>query len=294
LECIVLGTVAATLTRVPAIVNAVAGLGSNFTGLSVRAHLLRSLLGAALKMAFNRSRVIFQNPDDFEALHRIGLLRGTHAHVIRGSGVDTARFLPSPKPYAAGRGTVLLASRLLWAKGIGDFVQAARLVQARLSGLRFVVAGVADSGSPGSIPERQIAAWREEGTVEFLGHCDEMSLLLGNVDLVVLPTYYGEGVPRILLEAAASGLATVATDMPGCREITRHGHSGLLVPPRDPVRLAEAVEELMLDPDRRARMGARGRELVCAEFSEAQVNEATLKVYVAAMGDSRRRRKAGR
>jgi glycosyltransferase involved in cell wall biosynthesis len=143
----------------------------------------------------------------------------------------------------------------------------------------FLIAGEGDQGNPGSVPPEVINRWRDEGVVEFLGHREDMQTLIEKADLIVLPTYYGEGVPRILVEAAASGKALVATDMPGCREIVRQRLNGLLVPARDSQALANAIKEILSDDICRARMGRHSRQLACEHFSETQVINATLKVY---------------
>ena len=283
LECILLGSLAASLSGVPAVVNAAAGLGSIFTGRSVRARILRRPVGALLKLAFRGSEAILQNPEDLDGLVAAQIVDRSHAHLIRGSGVDMGQFAAPLRDHIAGVGKILLASRLLRAKGIGEFVEAARRLKPSFPRLSFLVAGRPDRGSPDAIPSDDIARWSSTGLVEFLGHRDDMSALLADAALVVLPTRYGEGVPRILIEAAASGLPLVATDVPGCREIVRHRHNGLLIPPHDPGALAAAIQQLMLDPVERAQMGQRSRAIAHDEFSAELVHSETIKVYSVAL-----------
>ena len=289
LECILLGSLAASLTKVPAVVNAVAGLGSIFTARSALAHVLRRPVGGLLKLAFRNAEAILQNPEDLEQLVAARIVDGAHAHLIRGSGVDIDRFAAPLRNGGTGAGKVLLASRLLRAKGIGEFVEAARQLRSKLPDVRFQVAGTSDLGSPDAVPQEKIERWGSEGIIEFLGHREDMPALLKEVAVVALPTYYGEGVPRILIEAAASGLPLVATDVPGCREVVHHGENGLLIEPRDPLALAAAVEGLMLNPQERARMGARSRAIACEQFSEQQVLGETMKVYELASRGARSR-----
>src|SRR5206468_1936880 len=151
------------------------------------------------------------------------------AVLIRGSGVDCQTFHPREEP--TGRPMVLMASRLLWDKGVRHFVEAARQIRKSDDSARFVLAGEPDFGNPEAIPVPQIQAWVQEGAIEWLGRRDDMPDLLAKASVVVLPTMYGEGVPKILLEAAATGRPIVATDVRGCREIVKHGINGLLVPP---------------------------------------------------------------
>jgi len=175
---------------------------------------------------------------------------------------------------------------LLWSKGVGDYVAAARSLTRAGLDADFLIAGAPDPGSPDSIPEKVIESWRAEDDVMFLGHVDDMDQLLKTVDIVVLPSRYAEGVPRILLEAAASAIALVATDRPGCREIVVHNITGVLVPPGDVAALADALRSLIVDPARRTALGQAARRKAQLEFEESQVIQATIEVYREAIGMS--------
>src|SRR5262249_12301663 len=173
-----------------------------------------------------------------------------------------------------GRPVVLMASRLLWSKGVGEFVTAARVLRNRGIRARFVLVGEPDSGHPSAVPVRTLAHWREARYVEWPGWQLDMPALIAQSHIVCLPSYYGEGVPRILLEAAASGRPIIGTDTPGCREIVRHGHNGLLVPAGDGEALAGAIAQLIENAPLRADMGNRGREIAGIEFSVERVIDA--------------------
>ena len=274
LKPVVYGSLAARLAGVPVVVNAVAGTGwlFNATGGARRAlrPLLRRLLGALLA----RTQVIVQNPDDAQVMAGIDL---GHVHLVRGAGVDTDVF--APRPEAPGPVVILLASRLLWTKGVGDFATAARLLRERGVDARCVLVGEPDPDNPDFVPEAQLRAWEAAGDLQWRGRRDDMPDVLAGAHVVCLPSFYGEGVPKALIEAAACGRPIVTTDMPGCREIVRDGENGLLVPPRDPARLADALARLAGDADLRRRLGARGRERAVAEFGERQVIAATLDIY---------------
>jgi glycosyltransferase involved in cell wall biosynthesis len=205
------------------------------------------------------------------------------SNLIRGSGVNLEKFKPCTTRPSSGNKYVLLASRLLRAKGIAEYVEAAHLVRQQMPEAVFLIAGEADQGNPGSVPHEVIDRWKGEADVEFLGHSEDMQALIEKADLIVLPTYYGEGVPRILIEAAASGKPLVATDMPGCREIVQHKLNGLLIPARDSGALANAIREILPDAICCARMGRYSRQLASEQFSEAQVINATLQVYKRAL-----------
>lgn len=277
LKPVVYGSLAARLAGVPAVVNAVAGTGWLFNATSGLRRLLRPLLRRVLGAVLANTQVIVQNPDDAQVMAGIDL---RHVHLVRGAGVDTTVFAPRPEP--AGVPVLLLASRLLWTKGVGDFAAAARLLRERGVAARCVLVGTPDPDNPDFVPEAEIRRWEAEGLLEWWGHRDDMPGVLASAHVVCLPSYYGEGVPKALIEAAACGRPIVTTDMPGCREIVRDGENGLLVPARDPARLAEALSALAGDPARRARLGARGRERVLAEFAEARVVADTLAIYAAA------------
>lgn len=279
-KCMLYGSLAARLAGIPAIVNSVTGLGYAFTGGDWRRRLLQAVIRAGYRFAFNETQIIFQNPDDCALFLDKRFADPAQANLIRGSGVDLSLFQPSPEP--DGRPLVLLAARMLWDKGVGEFVEAAR--QLRSSGLdaRFVLVGDTDAGNPSAIPLGQLRAWQKEGIVEWLGWRDDMPLVMASANIACLPSYK-EGLPRFLLEAGASGRPIVTTDVPGCREVVRHGVNGLLVPARDPGFLAQALQTLLADAGMRHRLGAQGRRLVEEEFSLEKVIQATLAVYEKAL-----------
>jgi glycosyltransferase involved in cell wall biosynthesis len=187
-------------------------------------------------------------------------------------------------PEPDGPPVVLLVSRMLWEKGIGDFVEAARLLRADNTNARFVLVGKPDPENPSSIPEKQLRAWVDSGFVEWWGHQPGMENVFLNASVVCLPSSYGEGVPRVLIEAASCGRAIVTTDAPGCREIVRNGENGILVPLRNPEALARALDILIRDPVLRFKMGARGREIAVSEFSEEIVIAQMLSLYQQSVG----------
>jgi len=229
--------------------------------------------------------MIFQNPEDLDDFVGMRLVHDAHTVLIRGSGVDCVAFHPTPEP--AGRLIVMLASRMLWDKGVKEFVEAARLIRGEDQTPRFVLVGAPDVGNPGAIPVAQMTAWSDEGAVEWWGQRDDMPSVLAQASIVVLPTTYGEGVPKILLEAAAAGRPIVATDMRGCREIVRPSVTGFLVPPGDSTALALAIKRLLASKDLRATFGRAGRSLAEAEFAESVIVAQTLAVFRTVLSDGR-------
>ena len=286
LKAVVYGGLAARLcARIPS-VNSIAGLGHVFTARNFSMRILKTLVLSLLRLALRdrKAQTIFENNEDRKLLMTARVVRPERSVVIGGVGVNPTEFSPLAEP--DGVPLVLLASRMLWEKGVGEFVKAAETLKKAGLRARFVLAGVPDPGNPASIPEAQLRAWADEGFVEWWGQQGDMPQVLAQSNVVCLPSAYGEGLPRILIEAAACGRAIVTTDVPGCRDIVRHEENGLLVPVRDAKALAEALARLLNDPGLRARMGGRGREIFLSGFTEEQVLEQTLSVYRAALGSS--------
>ena len=282
IKCVLYGTIAAKLSGIRAVVNAVTGLGPVFLGTDWKARALRPALKWFYRnvLTARRVRVVFQNQDDLQTFTHLHLVIPDRTIIIRGSGVDLQRFAPRPgHPDEPPTPIVLFASRLIREKGIVEFVEAARLLKRRGVQAVFQVAGSPDSGNHSSVTAADLKAWQEEGLVDLLGHVDEVDDLIAPASLVVLPSYR-EGTPRILLEAASMGKAIVATDVPGCREAVVHGENGLLVPARDASALADAIEALLRDPARRAQMGENGRRKMVREFDCEDVARRTGQVYV--------------
>lgn len=282
----VYGSLAARLAGVPARVSAVAGMGYVFASQEPKARLLRPVVRASMRLALGgrNARLILQNPDDVTLFERARLVHPTRIRLIPGSGVDCRRFQPGSRQELGSRFRVLLAARLLWDKGVAEYVEAARRLRAEGRDIAFLLAGTPDLGNPASVPETAIRGWMDEGLLQWLGHVEDMVALLGAVDVVVLPSYR-EGLPKSLIEAAACGLPLVTTDAPGCREVVSDGVDGLLVPVRDAVALARAIARLQDDAALRERLGAAARAKALAQFDERIVIERTIAVYRELLGE---------
>jgi glycosyltransferase involved in cell wall biosynthesis len=282
-KCAVYGGIAARAAKVPATVNAVAGMGYVFSSDKIKARVLRPVVRTLMRGALGGggSRLILQNPDDAQAFASHRLVPERHIRLIRSSGVDTKRFSPGPsRPQSQRPLQVLLAARLLWEKGIGEFVEAAALLGGQGRNLKFLLAGQPDDGNPGSVRREQVEDWQRQGLITWLGHVEDMPTLLRSVDVMVLPSYYREGVPRSLIEGAASGLALITTDEPGCREVvSQHGIDGLHVKPRDAESLAAAIAALDDDRELLDRLGRHARGKALQEFDEGMVIDRTIEVY---------------
>ena len=275
---ILYGTVAARLAGVSAMVHAMPGMGYVFVNDQLLARVLRHGVALGFKAAFSGKgvRVIIQNPDNHETWIERGVMTRERSVVIRGVGIDTKRFAPTAEP--DGPPLVILPARLLYDKGVAEYVEAARILRDRGVKARFALVGVGDPGNPASVPPEDTQRWAQEGIMELFGWRDDMPEVLAQAHVVCLPSY-GEGLPTALLEAASCGKPLVATDVFGCREVVKDGMNGFLVPAKDAPALADALEKLIRDPELRARMGAAGRKLVEDEFSLESVGARTLDVY---------------
>jgi glycosyltransferase involved in cell wall biosynthesis len=262
-----------------AIVNAPVGMGYVFCSGERLARLLRPLLRLGYRLLLNprRSQVIFENPDDAADFVNNGVVREADAVVIRGAGVDLTRFQPVDPP--AGLPVVALVGRMLRDKGVCEFVEAAHRLHEAGVAARFALVGVPDPESRTSIPLEQLRSWHGQKGVEWWGWREDMVSTWHQVQIACLPSSYGEGLPKVLLEAAACGLPIVTTDAIGCREAVRDGDNGLLLPIGDVPALADALRILISDADLRTRMGKRSRARAEREFSSEQVISETLAVY---------------
>lgn len=279
------GTLAAFLTSVPAVVNAMAGLGFVFADKHVYADILRPVVRLAFRsvLRHKKSRLILQNGDDVRLFIKQRLISSKQIRLIRGAGVDLRQFKPLPLP--SGKLTIAMASRMIRDKGFFELVEAISILRGQGLNVRVILAGRLDPGNPTCLNEGDIRFWEAKGLVEWWGEIADVREIWAQAHIAALPSYYREGLPKCLLEAAACARPIVTTDAPGCREIVRHEENGLLVPVRDAVSLAAALRRLIKNPLLRRRMGARGREIVEKEFSLKKVISETLAVYQELLDD---------
>jgi glycosyltransferase involved in cell wall biosynthesis len=276
LKPIVLGGLAARLAGVKAIVNAPVGLGFVFSSDKLLAKILRPLVALGLRFTLTPrgSKAVFENPDDLDALVAGGMARREAVVLIRGAGVDTTAFHPTPEPDGPVR--IVLIARMIREKGVPEFVEAARLLKGRA---KFILAGAPDEGNLNALTAAELRSWEAEGLVEWLGPVTDIPALLAASHIACQPSSYREGLPKSALEAMAAGKPLVATDIPGCREAVVNSVTGILVPPRDAPSLAAALARLIDDAPLRARLGAAGRARVEENFSDAIICAKTLAVY---------------
>jgi len=267
----IFGSMAASALKIP-VINNITGLGTAFIHGGVLGALVPNLYRAALRSS---QRVFFHNGEDLDLFLQRNLVRPEQVEVIPGSGVDLEHFTATPLPATGDRLTFLFIGRLLWEKGVGEFVEAARMVRTEFPEARFQILGPADEGKRG-VPADVLNRWKTEGVVEYLGTTTDVRPFIAAADCVVLPSYR-EGMPRVLLEAAAMGRLLMGADVPGCRQIVREGETGFLAEVRSAASLAEKIADMVrLAPPERTRMAAQARQIVEAEFGEDLVNRAYL------------------
>lgn len=272
------GGIAARLAPVKGVVMAISGLGFVFLSTGLKAALTRCVVSTFYRIALGKRnlRAIFQNPDDRDLLLDIGGLQPSKAVMIRGSGVDLSSYAALPEPEEVP--VVCLAARLLLDKGVVEFVEAAKFLKQRGVVARFQLIGDIDPGNPATVTSAQLEQWRKEGLLELFGYRNDIAALFAQANIVALPSYR-EGLPKVLVEAAACGRAVVTTDVPGCRDAIDPGVTGLLVPVRDAQALADSLELLIKDPVLRKKMGKAGRELANQAFAIEQIVEQHMDIY---------------
>jgi glycosyltransferase involved in cell wall biosynthesis len=273
------GSIAARITKVPQVVNAVSGLGWLFTSTSILARAVQLFFKPILShlLSHRDSLTIVQNPEDRAFLITAGVPENAIT-LIRGAGVNTKQFTPI-KEERLGPITIMMISRMLWAKGVGEFMLAARILRDENIQAQFILVGGPDLGNPTSVPIADLENWGKEDGFEWWGKRNDIAMVLSQADILCLPSYYGEGVPKVLLEGASTGLPLITTNTPGCKEVVENEINGILIPPRDEITLALSIKRLVLDKKLRVLMGRNGRKKALGEFSEELINSQTLGLY---------------
>ena len=275
---VLLGGVAARLSRVPAVVSAISGLGfifhSNGFVSSIRYKLIS--LFYYFSLGHKNQKIIFQNNEDKLKLCEIRSDVCNRSILIPGSGIDLSLY--SVMENNLSPPTIMMAARLLSSKGVREFIQASKIVNESNRDVRFILVGDIDSLNPESIKESELSQWKSEGVVEIWGYRDDMYNVIPNASIIVLPSYYGEGLPKVLIEAAACGRAVITTDHPGCRDAIEP-ETGILVPIKDSIALATAIQGLLQNPQKIVKMGEAGRKLAERKYSIEKVCETHMKIY---------------
>jgi len=272
------GTWATKIIRIPIVINLLAGLTEKFHENKWKSAFIRKLVNLAYRLGYLgvNATTVFQNSSDMNNFLKRNIVKKEYVELIRGSGVNTHKFRFSPEP--EGIPIVILASRLIWEKGVGEFVEASKILQSQDVKCRMVLVGDCDPDSTGSVPREKLEKWQSEGIIEWWGHKNDMATVFSGSHIVCLPSYH-EGTPRVLLEAASCGRAIVASDVPGCKQIVKNNEGGLVVPVKNSGALAESIKFLIQNPEQRTKMGKQGREIILNEFSDDIIIAQTLALY---------------
>lgn len=267
------------------VVFSVTGLGAVFSSTRLKFKLLKKVVKYFYSyISRDKSRFLFENTEDKALFTQLGILRYDNGIVIKGAGIDLERFSPSTPPFDR---QVLFAARLLEDKGLRCLVQAKEILSQKGVNFTLNVAGILDKDVAGAIPIQDITDWANKGVINWLGNVGNMPKLISENDVICLPTTYGEGVPRILIEAASCQRAIIATDVVGCREIIDDGYNGYMAVPNNPQSLADVIQKVILDRQSIERFGINGRNKVEEEFSQEMVLDKTFGVYQELLSNAR-------
>ena len=275
---VIYGGIISRLIQIKGVVSAVPGLGYVYISKGTRAAILRFFINYFYKVSFSKKslKIIFQNKDDMNKLRLAVGFDPIKSVIIKGSGVDLDEFKSTPLP--EGRPVISMISRLQEDKGVKEFARAAQMIKERKIEADFWLIGDTDSSYPSPILIEDLQEWENKGFLRLLGYRKDINILMGNSKIIVLPSYR-EGLPKVLLEAAACGRPVITTDVPGCRAAIEDGKTGLLVPPRDSSSLADKIEYLLGNKELLKKMGNAGRKLAEENFSLDKVVSAHLKIY---------------
>lgn len=273
---VIWGGTAARLAGIEQFHALITGLGNQFNSETTRQRLMASLMKPLYRLALGPARtVIFQNRDDQQRLVGLGLVRPGQARRVNGSGVNLAFFTPSDLP--DGPPVFLTIARLIGAKGLREYAAAARHIRKEFPGVRFQLVGPFEKGSD-ALSEAEVRQWDAEGTLEYLGTVADAREVMARCHVYVLASYYGEGLPRTILEAMAVGRPVLTTDNVGCRDAVSPGVTGQQVQPRSVAALVEGLRWFLCNQDQWSRMGQQGRARVESEFDVERVNDAMLQI----------------
>ena len=280
LKPVIYGCLASSFFKDIKNINALGGLGFIFSSGTLKAKILKPIVLYSLKIFCNKkkSKLIVQNKDDYDfVLKRLNLKKNT-VKLIKGAGVDCNHF--NPREINEELPIVLMASRMIWDKGVKEFYKAAEILKGKGIQAKFVLVGKPDLENPNSVTSKQLEIWDKTGIIEWWGYQSNMVEIFQRASIVTLPTFYGEGIPKVLIEGMACCKPIVTTDMPGCRDLVEDGINGILVKPKDFIDLASALEKLILNPFLCKEMGLKGRNIALKKYSQQKIFSETIKLYL--------------
>lgn len=270
---------ALNILKKPKLIMSISGLGTMFTG-EINAKkkfflfLYKSILNFSLKRI--KYNIIFQNEDDFHQFNSLVKINSKNVEFVPGSGIDTSYFVPTK--FKLNQRNILLPSRILYEKGVNEFIDAAKILKKRKVKANFYLAGDIISANPSRIPKEKIFSWIKEGIVIYLDHQKDMKSIYSKMNIVCLPSWR-EGFPKVLMEAASCGLPTITTDVPGCKHAIINNKTGILIPVKNSIALANAIEKLFQDQNLQQLMGKAGRVLALNKFDLKNIVPQIVKLY---------------
>jgi glycosyltransferase involved in cell wall biosynthesis len=277
---VIYGSIASKFFKKTKIVNSIPGLGISFNSNNEK-KVISSFILFLYRIAIKKKhKMIFQNPDDMDFFIKNKISSQSNSYLIKGSGVDLAKFSKLSDNSNLDKIRFGMMCRMLESKGAKDFIEASKIVFKKNPNTKFYLLGSPDSNSPDSISIDWLNSLNNLEHVQWRPHSDDVVDFLYNIDVFVLPTYYPEGLPKSLLEAAAMSLPLISTKVPGCKEIVRNNFNGLLVNPRDRLSLADKMYDLSVDSNKRVKMGRNSRILVENEYCDKSINDRTFKLYL--------------
>lgn len=290
------GTIAGRLAGIPVIICSIEGLGYVFSAVqnNLKMHAVKIIASLLYKIAFRySSRVLFLNQDDLEYFFSKRLVDMKKTQIIKSCGVNLTEYSPfamdgitinrlkQELSINGNKVVITMVSRLMWEKGVREFIEAAKILTAKYPEVFFLLVGGIDKENPSAISENYLYEAEHKGYLKWLGHRDDIANILAISDIVTLPSYYREGVPKVILEAMAMSKPIVTTNNVGCKDTVEEGKNGFLVPVRDPVALAGGIERLIKNKSMRIDFGKHSRQLAEREFDENIVIDKTIKIYEA-------------
>jgi len=277
---VIYGTIAARIVNIKYIFNMIPGMGYVFTETSFKKRFVQSITRFMYKMVLKYStHIFFQNKEDYNYFLKHKLVPLEKTSIIPGTGVDLMKFNPAGVKNNRKEITFIFSGRLLWDKGVGEFVEAARRLKQTYRNINFWVAGLVDLQNPRGITPEQLNQWSREGIIKYLGMTDNIKEYLHCADVIVLPSYYREGIPLSLLEGSACGLPIITTDSCGCREVVIEGKNGYLVPIKDVDALVKAMENFIKNPELINEMGKASRKIAEEKFDSRKIVHIILQKY---------------
>lgn len=279
LKTVILGGILARFIRVPAVLGAITGLGSLFVENRFTYKVIQCAIVPCLRFGYRNTNAIlaFENRDDRQYFVERGVVPESSAVILPGAGVNPEAYQATPPPN--GVPVILFVGRMIRNKGVDTLVDACRILRTRGTPFNLWLAGGTDPGNPTTLTESELRRVETDGIGSWLGHRTDVDRLLQQSAIFCLPTHYREGLPRVLIEAGAAGRPAVTADVPGCREIIRNGINGVIVPPKAPQALADALEHLIRNPELRASMGDAAYQIFLQEYTLSSVLEALNRCY---------------